>query len=92
MELSEYDALLAYSRMLNTSSVEHLEPLLADDFVYESQNVMQADHIEDHAAYIGHWITHLRRDPVYLFRAAAEAQLAVDFLLERGGIGMASVP
>lgn len=41
MELTEEGALRAYARMLNTLSVEHLEPILADDFVYESQMVLQ---------------------------------------------------
>ena len=42
MELTEYDALRAYARMMNTLSVEPLEPLLADDFTYESQYVFSA--------------------------------------------------
>jgi hypothetical protein len=36
----EREALRAYARMLNTLSVEALEPYLADDFVYESQKVL----------------------------------------------------
>ncbi len=42
MELTESDALRAYAKMMNTLSVEPLESLLADDFVYESQTVFQA--------------------------------------------------
>ncbi len=45
MELTETSALRAYAKMMNTLSVEPLEPLeplLADDFVYESQGVFQA--------------------------------------------------
>ena len=38
----EREALRAYARMLNTLSVEALEPYLADDFVYESQMVLMA--------------------------------------------------
>ena len=43
MELTELDALRAYARVLNTLSTEALgalEPLLAEDFVYESQSVL----------------------------------------------------
>ena len=40
--LTEVEALRAYARMLNTLSPAHLEPLLADDFTYESQNVFSA--------------------------------------------------
>ena len=42
MELTEFVALRAYAKMMNTLSVEPLESLLADDFVYESQTVFQA--------------------------------------------------
>ena len=41
-ELTQLEALRAYARSLNTLTVEPLEPLLADDFVYESQSVMSA--------------------------------------------------
>ena len=37
--LSKGDALRAYARMLNHLSVDYLEPLLAEDFHYASQNV-----------------------------------------------------
>jgi len=37
MELTEYDALKAYATMFNTLSIEPLEGILAEDFVYESQ-------------------------------------------------------
>ena len=42
MELTEYEALRAYARMMNTLRVEPLEPLLAEDFTYESQYVFSA--------------------------------------------------
>lgn len=42
MPLTEEVALHAYARMMNTLDAEVLEPLLADDFTYESQNVFQA--------------------------------------------------
>ncbi len=35
---------------------------------------------EDHAAYIGHWLTVLKEDKRAIFRAAAHAQRAADFL------------
>ena len=41
MPLSEETALRAYARMMNTLNEELLEPLLADDFTYESQHVFQ---------------------------------------------------
>lgn len=42
MELSKEEALNAYAKMLNTLDVTHIEGLLADDFSYESQMVMDA--------------------------------------------------
>ncbi len=42
MELTEVVALRAYAKMMNTLSVEPLVSLLADDFAYESQTVLQA--------------------------------------------------
>ena len=49
-----------------------------------------AAHIENHSAYVGHWITYLKRDPQALFSAASEAQKAVDFLLARGAVSLAN--
>ena len=42
MELTKSEALRAYARMMNTLSVSPLEPLLADNFTYESQAVFTA--------------------------------------------------
>lgn len=42
MGLTEYDALRAYAKALNTLDIEPLEGLLADDFTYDSQMVLQA--------------------------------------------------
>ncbi|MBI5944553.1 MAG: hypothetical protein HY864_09305 [Chloroflexi bacterium] len=40
MSLDEESALRAYAKMMNTLNVECFEPLLADDFIYESQMVL----------------------------------------------------
>ena len=42
MELTQSEALRAYAQMMNTLTVTPLEPLLADDFTYESQTVFSA--------------------------------------------------
>jgi hypothetical protein len=42
MELTETDALRAYAKMMNTLTVSPIEPLLSDDFVYESQTVFSS--------------------------------------------------
>lgn len=41
MPMTEESALRAYAKMLNTLNVDCLEPLLAEDFTYESQWVFQ---------------------------------------------------
>lgn len=41
---------------------------------------LPADHIEDHAAYIQSWLRSLKSDKRFIFRAAAEAQRAVDWI------------
>lgn len=41
VSLSEENALRAYAKMLNTLDIKYLEPLLSDDFIYESQHVFQ---------------------------------------------------
>ncbi|MDD5092580.1 MAG: hypothetical protein PHQ23_16905 [Candidatus Wallbacteria bacterium] len=41
MKLTEKAALCAYAKMINTLSIDLLEPLLAEDFAYESQKVLQ---------------------------------------------------
>jgi antirestriction protein ArdC len=52
------------------------------------------DHIVDHAAYIENWMSILRSDKRAFFHAAAQAQLAVDWLLDKspatGGFDVAS--
>ncbi len=39
METTEVDSLRAYAKMMNTLNPVHIEPLLAEDFVYTSQMV-----------------------------------------------------
>ena len=49
------------------------------------------DHIEDHAAYLDHWITVLRSDSRAILQAASKAQAASDHILQlvadRSGAG-----
>ena len=43
------------------------------------------EHIDNHAAYCNSWLKALKGDKRFIFKAAAEAQKACDWLLERGG-------
>lgn len=45
-----------------------------------AQHGFRPEHVDNHARYIGCWITELQNDPKYLFSAAAQAQAAVDYL------------
>jgi antirestriction protein ArdC len=51
---------------------------------------LPADHIEDHAAYIGEWIGVLQDNPNGFLTAAAKAQIAADYLLRLMGEAPAS--
>ena len=44
---------------------------------------LRPDHIEDHAAYLAHWLNVLKNDRRFIFIAAARAQAAADYLLRR---------
>ena len=46
---------------------------------------VEGEHIDNHAAYLKSWLRALRGDKRHIFKAAAEAQRACDWLLERGG-------
>ena len=46
---------------------------------------LPADHIEDHAAYIGEWIGLLKDNPNAFLTAAGKAQIAADYLLRLMG-------
>lgn len=46
---------------------------------------LRPDHLEDHAAYVADWLKLLRDDPKAFFSAAAKAQTAIDWLIERAG-------
>lgn len=43
------------------------------------------DHLSDHASYVGHWMKLLKDDKRAFLSAAAQAQTAVDWLLDKAG-------
>lgn len=51
------------------------------------------DHLSDHASYVGHWMKLLKNDKRAFLAAAAQAQTAVDWLLDKAGtpVGSASL-
>src|SRR3546814_3499241 len=50
---------------------------------------LPTDHLDDHAAYIGSWLTVLRRDNRALMTAAARAEAAAGYLLRAARIDTA---
>lgn len=50
-------------------------------FTTSSLNIADSKDFSNHAAYVGSWLEALQNDPKYIFRAAAAASKATDFLL-----------
>lgn len=42
--------------------------------------------LENHAAYVQHWITRIEKDPNYLMKAIKEAEKAADYMIEKGDL------
>ncbi len=53
---------------------------------------LPSEHIEDHAAYIHHWLGVLKENPSAFLTAAGKAQAAADYLLRLMGESTASSP
>lgn len=56
---------------------------IAGCFLANELGVPQSNNLENHFAYLDHWLSDLRKDHKYIFRASAAASKAVDFLLGR---------
>lgn len=68
MPLTEEAALRAYAKMMNTLNAECIEPLLADDFILESQQVFQPlESKEEFLEYIHGKIETIRRVKANVF-------------------------
>ena len=53
---------------------------------------LPADHVEDHASYIASWLEVLTANLAAFLTAAAKAQTAADWVLEKIGAGPAITP
>ena len=59
-------------------------------FIASSAGIPQSEtEFQNHASYIDSWLSHLRNDNMYIFKAAAEAGKAAGYLLGRAGMGTA---
>jgi hypothetical protein len=59
MVLTEYDAVKAYARMMNTRNLEHFEPYIADDIELKSQ--VQAEPVQGKKAFLEHLAKNLEK-------------------------------
>ena len=58
-------------------------------FVATSAGIPQSEtEFQNHASYIDSWLSNLRSDNMYIFKAAAEASKAAGYLLRRVGMGV----
>lgn len=62
---------------------EELIAELGSLFIASSAGIPQSEmEFQNHASYIESWLKSLRNDNMYIFRAAAEASKAAEFLLK----------
>jgi antirestriction protein ArdC len=81
---SRLDTLKGYFTDRSLKAREELRAELGAAFV-GAMTGLAPKHLEDHAAYLSDWLTLLRSDPRAFLAAAAKAQAAVDWLIERAG-------
>ena len=73
-----------YHSDLKARAEEELVAELGAAFIC-SQLGLTPDHIEDHAAYLSNWLQALKSDKRHIFRAAADAQRAADWVFDAAG-------
>ena len=62
---------------------EELVAEMGSMFIVSSAGIIQTDgEFQNHASYIESWLKHLKQDSNYIFKAAAEANKAANFLLK----------
>lgn len=54
---------------------------LGSTFLCQELNVPQAESLENHAAYLQHWLKHMRQDSAYIFKASQRASAVADHVL-----------
>lgn len=65
----------------NTYACGELIAELAGCFLASEIGLPTADNLTNHAAYLKHWLDAMKSDPRFIFKAAAQASRAVDFIL-----------
>ncbi len=54
---------------------------LSSTFLCQELGVPQGESLENHAAYLQHWLGHMRKDSSYIFKASQRASMVADHLL-----------
>ncbi len=68
---------------------EELVAEMGSLFVATSAGIPQSEtEFQNHASYIESWLSKLRNDNMYIFKAAAEANKVAGYLLKRAGMGV----
>ena len=80
----ERECFARYHADIKARAEEELVAELGAAFIC-SQLGLTPDHIDDHAAYLSSWLKALKSDKRHIFRAAADAQRAADWVFDAAG-------
>ena len=78
------DCFARYHADIKARAEEELVAELGSAFICAELGLMP-DHLDDHAAYLNSWLKALKSDKRYIFRAAADAQRAADWVFRAAG-------
>ena len=83
VHLTEHPTRLNWDRKLpeNTYACGELIAELGGCFLATEVGLPTADNLTNHVAYLKHWLDAMQNDPKFIFKAAAQASRAVDFIL-----------
>lgn len=69
------------SKPENSYALSELIAEIGGCFIVSELGLPSADELGNHISYMANWLKAMQNDPKYIFRAAAQANKAVDFLL-----------
>jgi len=78
---AEHPERLNWDRQANGYAMGELIAEIASCFGVSELNLPTTESMGNHAAYVKHWLKGMQDDPKFIFRAAAQATKAVDFIL-----------
>ena len=85
---SRLDRAQRCGRFSKDYAFEELIAEMGSLFIASSAGIPQSEtEFQNHASYIDGWLSNLRSDNMYIFKAAAEASKAAGYLLKKAGIG-----